>query len=355
MRWNGSDGEHEVTLAERDWRTIDDFRAARGADWDALRGQIRWWTRTKPARRDPAEVRRFAALYRAVGTDLSVARLRFPHNPVTAELNRLVGQAHALLYAPERNFLRRCVTLLAVGFPQAVRRNRWFVIAAAVVFIGSVALGWIWTAVDPDGVTTAFPSVGGGGNSAETPLVSTGEGIALFGAIAVNNIRVALLAFALGPTLVGTTVLLGFNGLLIGAVLGLQAAQGRLMTVLALITPHGILELTLIVVAAAAGMQIGWAVIAPGRLARSVAVRRAGRDAMRILVGTVPFFVVAGLVEGLVTPAGLPIAANIAIGWIIGGAFWIYVVLAGRTRRPTVAPSESRGSLDAQIRVDQFG
>ena len=322
-----------MTLTERDWRSIDDFRAARGADWDALRDRIDWWRRTKPKRRDPAEVRRFAALYRAVGADLSVARLRFPRNPVTAELNRLVGQAHALLYATERKLGRRAVALFVAGFPQAVRRSRWFVLAAALTLIGATALGWVWSTVDPDGATRAFPGISGGGNPAETPLVSTGEGIALFGTIAVNNLRVALLAFALGPTLVGTVILLAVNGLLIGALFGLQAAEGRLATVLALVTPHGVVELTVIVLAAAAGMQIGWAVVSPGRLPRPVALRRAGREAMRIVVGTVPFFVVAGVVEGLVTPAGLPIAANIAIGWIFGVAFWVYLLLAGRPRR----------------------
>jgi uncharacterized membrane protein SpoIIM required for sporulation len=322
-----------VTLTERDWRSIDDFRAARGADWDALRDRIDWWRRTKPKRRDPAEVRRFAALYRAVGADLSVARLRFPRNPVTAELNRLVGQAHALLYETERHVGRRVVALLAAGFPQAVRRNGRFVAAAAATLVGAMALGWLWAALDPDGATRAFPGITGGGNPAETPLVSTGEGIALFGTIAVNNLRVALLAFALGPTLVGTVVLLALNGLLIGALFGLQAAEGRLATVMALVTPHGVVELTVIVLAAAAGMRIGWAVVSPGRLPRTVALRRAGREAMRILVGTVPFFVLAGVVEGLVTPAGLPIAANIVIGWVLGVGFWVYLVLAGRTGR----------------------
>jgi hypothetical protein len=97
-----------------------------------------------------------------------------------------------------------------------------------------------------------------------------------------------------------------------------------------LILPHGILELSSIVIAGGAGLAIGWSLIAPGDRTRSRALAREGRRAVSILIGLVLAFTVAGIIEGFVTPSGLPTSARVGIGVTVGLAFWSYVIVFGR-------------------------
>jgi uncharacterized membrane protein SpoIIM required for sporulation len=151
--------------------------------------------------------------------------------------------------------------------------------------------------------------------------------------IFTNNIKVSFLAFASGITLcLGTGWLLIFNGALLGLVAGTSTAQGHGDVAFTLIVAHGILELSVIMVTSVAGMRMGWAIIEPGRRTRAMALRDEAIAAVEIVLGTIPFFVLAGLIEGFFTPAGFgPMWAG-AVGVVVGGAYWVTAVVRSRSR-----------------------
>jgi uncharacterized membrane protein SpoIIM required for sporulation len=129
-----------------------------------------------------------------------------------------------------------------------------------------------------------------------------------------NNVGVAIACFAGGVFAgVGSVVLLGFNGLSIGATAGHFANAGLLGYLAAFIVGHGVLELFAIWVAGASGLLLGLAMVAPGDLTRSDAIRIRGRLATRLLTAVVVFLVIAGVIEGFVSAGTGPLALRIAV------------------------------------------
>ena len=160
--------------------------------------------------------------------------------------------------------------------------------------------------------------------------LGSSEAAAFAGAVLTNNIRVTLLAFAGGVTLgLLTGGVLVFNGVLLGTLLGLATGAGNGRSFLELVTPHGVLELSCVAVAGAAGLRLGWGIVDPGRRRRSEAMQAEGRAAVELALGTAPWLVVAGLVEGFVTPAGYGLATSVAVGLGLGALYWALVWLRG--------------------------
>ena len=153
--------------------------------------------------------------------------------------------------------------------------------------------------------------------------LSSGESAAFSSQIFTNNIRVTVMSFAAGILLcLGTAFVLLYNGVVFGAIGGMAFGVGNGDRFLALVTPHGVLELSCIVVAAAAGLRMGWAIVVPGAKTRLEALTVEARRSMEIVLGTAPWLVLAGIVEGFVTPSGLGIPAALAVGFGIGSAYW---------------------------------
>ncbi len=324
-----------ATAKLHSYRSVEAFIVDRSADWAELGGMLDAVKNKRVSALGGPWIARFADLYRSASADLAVAQLRFPRNPIVIELNTLAAQAHNALYAAPTRFWTRFATFFAAGFPRVIRSNARFVWAGTGVFVAAMFLGWLWFALDPNAALDSFGLTGGQFNEAEVPLTTPSESLVSFVEIGLNNIRVAFLAFAFGVLgCVGTLFLLVFNGLMLG-VFGAQAFEiGQGADFMALVTPHGVVELTIIVLAGAAGMRIGWAVISPGRRRRGLAVAAAGRDAVRILVGTMPLFVLAALVEGFITTAGWSVFVNVVFGWGFGLIVWGYLAFAGR-RQPS--------------------
>ena len=149
-----------------------------------------------------------------------------------------------------------------------------------------------------------------------------------------NNIQVTLLAFAGGITFGAITVTsLFFNGLLLGTIGGLAIGAGNGTAFLRLISSHGPLEISCIVVGGVAGLRMGWALIRPGPLRRTTSLRRAALPAVELAVGTIPWLVVCGFCEGFLTGPELPVAVQTAIGLSLFTLFWGLVWLRGPARK----------------------
>jgi uncharacterized membrane protein SpoIIM required for sporulation len=124
-----------------------------------------------------------------------------------------------------------------------------------------------------------------------------------------------------------------FNGGFVGAILGLTIENGSSGDFLRLVLPHGLLELSCICVCAAAGLRLGWALVEPGMLSRGASLRREARPAMEIVLGTMPWLVLAGLIEGFVTGNVGSLAVAVLIGLAAAGPFWVLLLRRGRHAR----------------------
>jgi len=200
------------------------------------------------------------------------------------------------------------------------------------MFVPAIALG-AWTATSSRALDVAVPK-----EEQEVVLRSAFEDYyssrpaAEFAAqVQVNNIQVSLFAFAGGVLLgLGTIVILFQNGLNIGIAAGLFFHAHQAGKFFGLILPHGMLELTSITIAGAAGLSLGWTIIAPGDRPRGEALAEEGRRSVVIVLGLMLCFVVAGLIEAFVTPSGLPVGLRVGIGALVELAFVFWIITRGR-------------------------
>jgi uncharacterized membrane protein SpoIIM required for sporulation len=309
------------------------FLEEREPDWRELEALVERAGR-RPERLGPDGVRRLAAVYRSVAADLALARRRFRGDPVVARLEALVGRARHLVYdAPGRRVA--ILRFFARGYWRLVASRPAPLLVAAALLLAPAVLAGGWALSDPGAAAGLVPepyrSVTEPRPEGADVGLPAGDRAALSSEIFTNNIRVAFLAFAggIGAGLI-TAALVIFNGVLLGTVGGLAWGAGNGSVFYELVVPHGVLELSCIVVAAAAGLRLGWALVEPGRGTRGEALRAEARHAVAIALGTAPWLVVAGLVEGFVTGSGLGLPLATAIGFGLGVLYWTLVVVLGR-------------------------
>jgi uncharacterized membrane protein SpoIIM required for sporulation len=291
----------------------------------------------------PDELRGLNAGYRRAASDLAYAQTHLPDSETTRYLNALVARAHGELYGstPRRggNLLR----FFTRDYPALVRAEWRMIGLSALLLFGSIAGAFLLAHVDyplarvflppqlRDTIADRFESGQGTQDiaGAVAPLMTA--------QITVNNIQVALTAFAGGMTFGAVTAYaLLQNGLLLGVLAGVYSKAGLSLPFLALIVPHGALELAAIVIAGGAGLMLARSLVAPGDLPRLESLRRAVGPAVRLVLGTIPLFIVAGVIEGFITPRDIDPWLRIGFGLAMLGLFAAYVLLAGRGagRRP---------------------
>lgn len=284
-------------------------------------------------RLSPDELDELVRLYQRVSTHLSYARTYYHDPALTATLTRRVARANALIYGTRARTFRTVARFFTVTFPAAVWHSRRFVAASAVLlFVPALALG-IWIANSTEAVNASAPvEVRQAMINHEFEDYYSSEPAAAFASkVFTNNVRVAILAFAFGVAFcVPTALVLIYNGAGIGVAAGLFAAAGQPGKFWGLVLPHGLLELTAVCIAGAAGLRLGWTLIDPGDRRRSTALAEEGRRAVVIVVGLIAAFAVAGIIEGFVTGSGLPTWLRVGIGAAVELAFVVYVISYGR-------------------------
>lgn len=288
-----------------------------------------------------ARAGRLGALYRSCAADLALARRRWPGDPIVFRLENLTSQGRQLVYGVKD---RRFSPLDFFGrrYWQLVLERPIPVLVAALLLFGPGLLAGQWAVSDPgaasslvpgelSGVTDPRPEGGDLG-------FSGGEQAAFSSMIFTNNIRVTFLAFAGGILVgLGTGFVLVYNGATLGAVFGLAIGAGNSRVFFELVSPHGVLEITCIVIAAAAGLRMGWTLVDPGTRRRTTALVEEGRAAVEIVLGTAPWLILAGLVEGFVTPKGLGFVGAVVFGVALGTVYWVLLIWRGRPPRPADA------------------
>jgi len=312
---------------------LDEFVRDRAATWTQLDGLLDA-AGGSPARLGADGVRRLGACYRATAADLAYARRRFPGDPIAVQLERLVGRGRQAVYntSPRSATLREFVSH---GYWRRVRERPVLLLFAIVCLMGPTLLAGYWAWRDPGPASGLVPDQYQSVTAPRTPGkdlgVSVDEQSDLAATIFTNNIRVAFFAFAGGILLgLGTVYVLVSNGILGGAVAGLAIGAGNGRPFFELVLAHGVLELSCIAVAGYAGLRLASAIVDPGFRDRGTALREEARAAVEIILGTAVWLVVAGLIEGFLTPAGKGLDVVLIVGFGLGAIFWGLVWWRGK-------------------------
>lgn len=327
--------------------TLERFVREREPGWRELESLLAR-AKGKPERLGAEGVRALGARYRAVAADLAFARRAFPGDPIVARLERLALQARQAVYADEPSRQSLLAFLTTGYYRRVVERPALLGLAALLLFV-PLLLGAAWGLDDPAAAIGIVPSEFQG---AAEPGSGTGAGslsleqeAALSSEILTNNIRVGFLAVAGGVLAgLGTAAVVIFNGGFIGALTGLAIEAGDGERFFSLVAPHGVLELSTIVVEATAGLRIGWAMIAPGTLTRGESLRAEARPAIELVLGTIPWVVLAGLVEGFITGSAPGLGTAIVVGVALGVVFWALVAWRGRSPNSAAPRAQSRAA-----------
>ena len=288
----------------------------------------------------PPSAARIAALYRRACEHLALARARSYPMDMIDRLERMTATAHQLIYVRRDYGFGRLKRLVAVDFPRAVRAERAYVAAATATFLVPTLLIGLLVYWRPelilsvvDSATAASfedmysPSADSIGRSREASTDWM-----MFGFYIRNNISVAFQCFAGGLFVgLGSLFFLAYNGAFGGAVAGYLTAHGLGSTFYSFVVTHSSFELTAIVLSGAAGLKIGHALAAPGRLTRSQSLMVATQESTVLLYGVTALLLVAAAVEAFWSSANwLPLAMKYSVAALCWIAVFAYFILQGR-------------------------
>mgnify|MGYP001559243975 CR=1 FL=1 len=282
-----------------------------------------------------AEVREFGELYRRAAADLAIARAETRDQKLINYLNSLVIRAHGKIYRSESQGGNLILQFFTKDFPQAFRRTWRFTALAFAIFMFSAVAAFILSYSDAKFADQAGVSIARYmAESNQKWWLGLNEANQVGSSqILTNNIMVCFYAFAFGAFFgVGTIYVLINNGIHIGGVLGVcyQANTAFANDLATFMVAHGVIELSCIFISGGAGMLIGYSMINPKDLTRTQALKKNGLEATRLAVGCACLLVIAGIIEGFISPSNLPATAKIGVGITTGLAMYSYLFFVGR-------------------------
>jgi uncharacterized membrane protein SpoIIM required for sporulation len=309
---------------------VDAYAAAHEGEWRRLAQLLGRRRLSGP------EADELVALYQRTAVHLSTIRSSSPDPALVGRLSGLVARARSAVTGTPAPAWRDAARFVVAGFPAALYLSRrWWVTTAAL----SLALAWLvgaWVAGNPP-VQASIATPAEVRRLVEVEFAeyySSAPAGSFAAQVWTNNAYVAALCLVAGVLLVPVVYVLVVNVVNIGVTGGLMASADRLDLFFGLITPHGLLELTAVFVAAGAGLKLGWTVVDPGPRPRRTAVAAQARITVGMALGVAAVLAVSGVIEAFVTPSGLPTWARIGIGALAEVLFLAYVgVLGGRAAR----------------------
>jgi uncharacterized membrane protein SpoIIM required for sporulation len=311
---------------------LDRFLATNGPLWDRLGALARRAGRGADEL-SAEELDELVRLYQRTSSHLSFVRTYYRDPALTAQLTGLVATAGAVVYGTRPKSLRAIGRFFSETFPGALWHNRHFIaVAMALFFVPAIAIG-VWLSGSPKAIDAiAPPALREAYLNQDFESYYSSRPASEFAAhVTTNNIQVGFMAFAGGAFLaLPTALVLIYNGANLGVPAGLFAAAGQNAKFYGLILPHGLLELSAVVIAGSAGLRLGWSLVDPGDRPRTAAFTEEGRRSVVIVLGLVATFLVAGTIEGFVTGSSLPTAVRVGIGVTVETLFVLYVVVLGR-------------------------
>ncbi|WP_207797153.1 stage II sporulation protein M [Arthrobacter glacialis] len=305
---------------------MDAFTAVHRPQWERLKSLAR------KRRLGGAEADELLELYQSVSAQLSLIRSVTAESALSAQLSAILAQARTRFTGAKSNIFVDTAQFFVVSLPAAFYRLRWLTVIIGAVFVAVGSLFAIWTAGNP-GVLAAM-----GSDAQLQQLVnhdfvnyySENPAASFAGAVWTNNAWIAAQCVAFGVTGIFIPYQIFMNAQNVGMTAGVMFAYDRGDVFFSYILPHGLMELSAIFIAAAAGLRIFWSWVSPGPRTRLDSLAREGRSLITVAVGLVLVLFVSGLVEAFVTPSPLPVWAKISIGALVLAAYWVYTLILGR-------------------------
>jgi uncharacterized membrane protein SpoIIM required for sporulation len=307
---------------------VDAYAAAHDAEWRRLEKLV-----NSARKLSGPEIDELVELYQRTATHLSVVRSSSPDPHLVARLSSLVARGRATVAGAQAPMWRDVTRFATVAFPAAAYRLRWWWVGITVVGNVFAVILAVWVARNPD-VQASI-----GSDHAIRQLVEhdfanyyTEHSASSFAfQVWVNNAWVSAVALMFGIFLgLPTLYVLFANQLNLGLTAGLMFAHGKGDVFFGLILPHGMLELTAVYLACAAGLRLGWTIVDPGPRRRGEALAAEGRALVAIAIGLVGVLLVSGLIEGFVTGWVHVTWLRIGIGAVAEAGFLTYVIVLGR-------------------------
>jgi uncharacterized membrane protein SpoIIM required for sporulation len=307
---------------------VDAFVAAHQAEWNRLDQLV-----ARRRRLSGDEVDELVRAYQRTATQLSEIRSAGQDPVLVARLSTRVAQARSAVTGAHVPAWRSATKFAVVSFPLMAWRLRWWWLATTVGSLLVALIIGIWIAHSPAVQASLLPK------SETAQLVnhqfrdyySQYAATSFAAKVWTNNVWVAAETLISGILLgLPTVVILFDNAANIGVDAGLMISHGRAAEFFGLILPHGMLELSAVFLAAAAGLRLGWCIIDPGPRPRSRALAEEGRSTIMVALGLIVVLAVSGAIEAFVTPSPLATWARILVGAIVEVAFASYLIVFGR-------------------------
>jgi uncharacterized membrane protein SpoIIM required for sporulation len=313
-----------IARREPNWKTLEQLlKQAEGKGFKSLK---------------PDQIQTLASLYRSASADLARAQTHRVSETLTSSLQGLTSRGYSLIYQSSRKQeWRSLLAFYRQGFPEVVRQTWVYTAIATALFVVSGLIAWWYSARDPEFMAMVVPEhlirkVQEDGELWMGAIL--GSEPAAASDIMTNNIAVCFKVMA-GGISAGffTCLLLVFNGLLIGGVAALVGQNGLAGPFWGFVLPHGSLELPAIFLSGGAGLLLARAILFPGQYKRIDALKIYGQQAAQIVYGIVPMLIIAGVIEGFLSPSPLiPDVIKYAIGTLIFILFMTYL----QNRSPNV-------------------
>lgn len=315
----------------------DRFISTRKNAWQRLEDLLKLLDGASLGRLRKDEVRELGRIYRRTASDLAIARAESRDPRLVNYLNSLVIRAHGRIYRADAQGGKRIRLFFTRELPQTFRRTWRYTLVSFLVFSAFAVIGYVGTHYDPEfselvGVSPTFRELY---IETKTPWwerlnESNQEGASY---IMANNIMVTIYTFAFGATCgIGTLFYLAVNGANIASVLSLTYRAGFGNDLVTFMAAHGVVELSCIFIAGGAGLLIGSAILMPGDLTRADALKTRGMEAIRLMMGVALLLVLAGIIEGFVSPQPIEPGIKYSIAAISGVALYSYLLFVGHER-----------------------
>jgi uncharacterized membrane protein SpoIIM required for sporulation len=303
--------------------------------WNRLEQLVNLSGRSGVSALTPTDLQELALLYRQIAADLASVREDSTSTNLTHYLNQLLGRAHNIIYMGRKTENRNIFTFYRYTYPAIFRETFSNILAAFLFFLCAAVAGCLLSISDP-----SFPRHLLGPRMIEsieqhkmwTDSIVTVKPLAS-SQILTNNLSVSIMTYALGITAgIGTVWMMLLNGLLIGVV-GTACWQGQMSLQLwSFVAGHGVLELPAIFIAGGAGFIIARGLLFPGALPRGESLVRAGKLSAQLFFGTIPLLLIAGFIEGFVSPSDLPIAMKFALAAGLFTLLVLYLFFTGKSQ-----------------------
>lgn len=305
------DLEAYATTHRQDWHRLDELARHRGLS--------------------PNEIDELVELYGRASTQLSIVQAQEPDGPYASRLSLILARARARLTAATGSSASGAKAFFAVKLPYALYQIRWLTIILGAAFLAIAVAYGFWYGNNPEMFDAMMPEESQIAYVEEdfVDYYSENPAASFTTLVWVNNAWIALQEVAFGITGFFVPYVLFANAQGLGISAGLMHKYDELDTFFAFILPHGLMELSAIFIAGAAGLRVFWAWVAPGRKTRLQSLAYWGRQLILVGIGLVGVLLLSGLVEGLVTPSPLPTWLKITIGALVLAGYWTYTWVFG--------------------------